>query len=114
MIASLRRLALAAALGLAAVAPACAHPHVWITAKAELAYEAGLLTRGVSQVYASVGETGTDGRVGIRLYYKPLVLLIWIGSLVMALGGGLSLTDLRFRLAAPKRAAPAAAVQPAE
>ncbi len=34
--------------------------------------EAGLLTRGVSQVYASVGETGADGSVGIRLYYKPL------------------------------------------
>ncbi|WP_279356437.1 heme lyase CcmF/NrfE family subunit [Methylobacterium indicum] len=63
--------------------------------------EAGLLTRGVSQVYASVGETGTDGRVGIRLYYKPLVLLIWLGAVVMALGGGLALTDRRFRVGAP-------------
>ncbi len=63
--------------------------------------EAGLLTPRVSQVYASVGETGTDGRVGIRLYYKPLVLLIWLGAVVMALGGGLSLTDRRFRVGAP-------------
>ncbi len=63
--------------------------------------EAGLLTRGVSQVYASVGETGADGSVGIRLYYKPLVLLIWLGAVVMALGGGLSLTDRRFRVGAP-------------
>ncbi|AWN46350.1 heme lyase NrfEFG subunit NrfE [Methylobacterium terrae] len=63
--------------------------------------EAGLLTVGVSQVYASVGETGADGRVGIRLYYKPLVLMIWLGAVVMALGGGLSLTDRRFRVGAP-------------
>ncbi|MRI53450.1 DUF1007 family protein [Methylobacterium sp. DB1607] len=46
--ASLRRLAVTAALGLAAglaaSSPASAHPHVWITAKAELAYEAGRVT----------------------------------------------------------------------
>jgi ABC-type uncharacterized transport system substrate-binding protein len=45
---SLRRLAVTAALGLAAglaaSSPASAHPHVWITAKAELAYEAGRVT----------------------------------------------------------------------
>lgn len=33
------RLALAAGLALAAVSPAAAHPHVWVTAKAEVAYE---------------------------------------------------------------------------
>ena len=46
--ATLRRLAVTAALGLAAglaaSSPASAHPHVWITAKAELAYEAGRVT----------------------------------------------------------------------
>ncbi|MCJ2031836.1 DUF1007 family protein [Methylobacterium sp. J-043] len=46
--ASLRYRALAAALGLVAslatVSSARAHPHVWITAKAELAYEAGRVT----------------------------------------------------------------------
>jgi cytochrome c-type biogenesis protein CcmF len=63
--------------------------------------EASLLTVGVSQVYASVGESLPDGSLGLRLYYKPLVLLIWIGAVVMALGGGLSLTDRRFRVGAP-------------
>ncbi|WP_407519709.1 heme lyase CcmF/NrfE family subunit [Methylobacterium oryzisoli] len=63
--------------------------------------EASLLTVGVSQVYASVGESQPDGSLGLRLYYKPLVLLIWIGAVVMALGGGLSLTDRRFRVGAP-------------
>jgi len=46
--ASLRYRALAAALGLVAslatVSSAWAHPHVWITAKAELSYEAGRVT----------------------------------------------------------------------
>ncbi|MGY2047097.1 heme lyase CcmF/NrfE family subunit [Methylobacterium sp. JK268] len=78
--------------------------------------EASLLTIGASQVYASVGETQADGSVGIRLYYKPLVLLIWLGAVVMALGGGLSLTDRRFRIGAParRRAPTAAAAVPAE
>lgn len=46
--ASLRHRVPVAALGLVAalatVSPAWAHPHVWITAKAELAYEAGRIT----------------------------------------------------------------------
>ena len=66
--------------------------------------ESGLLTVGASQVYASLGEIGQDGSVGLRLYYKPLVLLIWLGALVMAIGGGLSLTDRRMRVGAPARA----------
>ncbi len=78
--------------------------------------EAGILTTGLGQVYASLGEVQADGSVGIRLYHKPLVLLIWIGSLVMAAGGTLSLTDRRLRIGAPTRAkaaTPTAAV-PAE
>nr|WP_210381267.1 heme lyase CcmF/NrfE family subunit [Microvirga zambiensis] len=66
--------------------------------------EAGIMTVGLGQVYASIGEVQADGSIGMRLYYKPLVLLIWIGSLVMAAGGGLSLTDRRLRIAAPARA----------
>ena len=66
--------------------------------------ESGLKTVGVSQVYASLGEVLPDGTVGMRLYYKPLVLLIWLGAVVMAMGGGLSLTDRRMRVGAPARA----------
>ncbi|WP_414471681.1 heme lyase CcmF/NrfE family subunit [Microvirga sp. M2] len=77
--------------------------------------EAGIMTVGLGQVYVSLGEMQADGSVGVRLYYKPLVLLIWIGALVMALGGGISLTDRRLRIGAPVRArASAAAPVPAE
>ena len=41
----------------------------------------------------------------MRLYHKPLVLLIWLGAVVMALGGALSLSDRRLRIGAPKPAA---------
>ena len=66
--------------------------------------EAGILTVGLGQVYASIGEVQADGSIGMRLYHKPLVLLIWIGSLVMAAGGTLSLMDRRLRIGTPARA----------
>ena len=76
------------------------------TARGMPTTEAGILTRGLDQIYVSVGEIGTDGSVGLRLYDKPLVLLIWIGSLFMAAGGALSLTDRRLRIGVPVRAQP--------
>jgi cytochrome c-type biogenesis protein CcmF len=44
------------------------------------------------------------------------VLLIWLGAVVMGLGGALSLSDRRLRVGAPKPAAksPKSALQPAE
>ena len=77
--------------------------------------EAALMTRGVGQLYLSLGDANADGSIAIRLYYKPLVLLIWLGAVVMMLGGALSLSDRRLRIGAPKPAKPAqAALQPAE
>ena len=76
--------------------------------------EAGIVTRGLSQVYASLGETYPDGSVGLRLFDKPLVLLVWLGAVVMAFGGALSFADRRVRIGAGSRArAPLGAV-PAE
>jgi len=66
--------------------------------------EAALLTRGFSQLYLSLGETRADGSVVVRLYHKPFVLLIWLGAVVMFLGGGLSLSDRRLRVGAPRPA----------
>ena len=65
--------------------------------------EAGILTYGFSQVYIQFGErSGPDGRV-VRFWYKPFVLLIWIGTLFMASAGFLSLTDRRWRIGVPAR-----------
>ena len=75
--------------------------------------EAALLTRGASQLYLSLGDANDDGSIAVRLYYKPLVLLIWLGAIVMMFGGLLSLSDRRLRIGAPKPAAKSA-LQPAE
>ncbi len=65
-------------------------------------------------VYLVLGDQqqGT-GAWAVRSYYKPLANWIWIGSLIMALGGLVSLTDRRYRVGAAARRAQAAAV-PAE
>jgi len=76
--------------------------------------EAALLARGASQLYISLGEMNNDGAIVVRIYHKPLVLMIWFGALVMALGGLLSLSDRRLRVGAPKPARAARALQPAE
>ena len=76
--------------------------------------EAGILTLGLDQVYASLGEVHPDGSVGLRLYFKPIVLLIWLGALAMAAGGALSFSDRRYRIGAPRRARAAVAAVPAE
>ena len=76
--------------------------------------ESALMTRGVSQLYLSLGEQGPDGSIAVRLYYKPLVLLIWLGPLLMVIGGGLSLSDRRLRIGAPRPARARTALAPAE
>ncbi len=80
--------------------------------------EAALMTRGFSQLYVSLGDPSPDGSLAVRLYFKPLVLMIWLGAAFMFAGGGLSLSDRRLRVGAPRpakaRAKPQAVPQPAE
>ncbi|MHA6685182.1 heme lyase CcmF/NrfE family subunit [Mesorhizobium sp. A556] len=65
--------------------------------------ESGIKTLGLSQLYISLGDDGTDGSVVVRLWWKPLVTLIWLGALVMMVGAGMSLMDRRLRVGAPSR-----------
>jgi cytochrome c-type biogenesis protein CcmF len=76
--------------------------------------EAALMTRGASQLYLSLGDENPDGTVPVRLYFKPLVMLTWLGAVLMFIGGGLSLSDRRLRVGAPRPAKARAALQPAE
>src|SRR5712692_6739655 len=76
--------------------------------------ETALMTRGFSQLYLSLGDPNPDGSLAVRLYYKPLVLLIWFGAVVMVIGGALSLSGRRLRVGAPKPARSKAALSPAE
>ena len=65
--------------------------------------EAGIRTFGFSQLYVSLGERQPDGTIAVRIWWKPLVTLIWLGGLVMMLGGFVSLLDRRLRIGAPTR-----------
>jgi cytochrome c-type biogenesis protein CcmF len=83
------------------------------TVRATETTEAAIKTFGLSQLYVSLGDIGEDGTTTVRIYWKPLVTLIWIGPLIMALGGLVSLSDRRLRVGAPSPARRAASV-PAE
>jgi cytochrome c-type biogenesis protein CcmF len=84
------------------------------TTRGSTTTEAALLTRGASQLYISLGDLNDSGAIVVRIYYKPLVLFIWFGAVVMACGGVLSLSDRRLRVGAPKPARTSRALQPAE
>jgi cytochrome c-type biogenesis protein CcmF len=75
--------------------------------------QAALMTRGVSQLYLSLGDPMQNGNVAVRLYFKPQVLLIWLGAAIMFAGGALSLSDRRLRVGAPQPAKTKAALRPA-
>jgi cytochrome c-type biogenesis protein CcmF len=77
--------------------------------------EAGIKTLYLGQIYVSITDQNPDGSVDARIYWKPLVALIWLGALVMAFGGGLSLSDRRLRIGIARRSlVRALAPQPAE
>jgi len=66
--------------------------------------ESALANFWPSELYISLGDIGDDGATTVRVYWKPLVTLIWLGAVVMALGGLLSLSDRRLRVGAPRPA----------
>jgi len=74
--------------------------------------EAAIETYGFSQLYLQLGESNPDGSHVVRAWYKPYVTLIWLGCVLMAGAGMLSLSDRRLRIGAPRPAAAKAA--PAE
>jgi cytochrome c-type biogenesis protein CcmF len=76
--------------------------------------EAALMTRRLSQLYLSIGDPNPDGALPVRLYFKPQVLMIWLGAVIMFIGGALSLSDRRLRIGAPRPAKSRTALQAAE
>jgi cytochrome c-type biogenesis protein CcmF len=62
----------------------------------EAAIDAGLFR----DLFVALGEEldSTDGAWAVRIHYKPFVRWIWLGSLLMALGGCIAVADKRYRL----------------
>ena len=75
--------------------------------------EAGIDYGLFRDVYLALGDPQDGGGWALRTYIKPFANWLWAGCILMALGGLISLSDRRFRVAAGARHAPTAAT-PAE
>jgi cytochrome c-type biogenesis protein CcmF len=56
-------------------------------------------------VYVALGEPFDNGDWGLRLYYRPMMRLVWLGGLLAFLGGLIAISDRRYRLAQAAAAA---------
>jgi len=72
--------------------------------------ESGIHTTWYADLYTVLGESDAAGTWTTRFYFEPLVPWIWLGAVVMTLGGLVSLSDRRHRVGAPHRR-PAGATQ---
>ena len=73
--------------------------------------EASIKTMFTGDLYIVLGERGSTSSKfstnwSTRIYFNPLVVWIWGGAILMALGGLISLTDRRYRIGAPTAARP--------
>ena len=64
--------------------------------------EAGINSTLTRDLYIALGDVQGDGWT-IRTYVKPFAVWIWIGCMVMAMGGILSMSDRRLRIASTSR-----------
>ena len=79
--------------------------------------ESAIRSTLAGDLYASIArpasaEAGAGGALTLRILYEPLVNFIWIGSVMLVLGGLLSLSDRRLRVGAPRRGSPQRAAGP--
>jgi cytochrome c-type biogenesis protein CcmF len=76
------------------------------TAGGQTTSEVGLCYRGLSHIYLVLGER-RDGGPGaawlVRAYWNPWATLIFLGPVIMGLGGVTSLSDRRLRLGVGRR-----------
>ena len=59
--------------------------------------EAGIDPGWRHDLFVALGEPLGDGSWSVRIQVKPLVRFIWLGALIMALGGLLAILDRRYR-----------------
>ena len=75
--------------------------------------EAGILAGWNRDLLISMGDQiGTD-TWSVRVQYKPLVRFIWLGCLLMAIGGLVAVSDRRYRVPAEQRVRVSPAAEPA-
>ncbi len=60
--------------------------------------EASISINPVRDIYISLGEELEEGGWSVRIYFKPFVQWIWLGCVLMGMGGILTMTDKRYRI----------------
>jgi cytochrome c-type biogenesis protein CcmF len=70
----------------------------WMT---EASIRAGL----DKDLFVALGDQLGNGGWSVRIQYKPMIRFIWLGALIMALGGLIAITDRRYRSKVRKTAA---------
>jgi cytochrome c-type biogenesis protein CcmF len=65
--------------------------------------EAGIEVGAARDLFAALGEELGEGRWSLRLQYKPLIRYVWLGAILIALGGGIAALDRRYRQPAAAR-----------
>ena len=61
--------------------------------------EAGILARWNRDLFIALGDQLGNDTWSVRIQYKPMIRFIWLGALVMALGGAIAISDRRYRRA---------------
>ena len=59
--------------------------------------EAAIRSTIWGDLYAVIGDADGQGGYVTRIYFNPLVAWMWTGAFIMVLGGGMSLSDRRYR-----------------
>ncbi len=72
------------------------------TAQKQTTSDVAIRTNFMRDLYAVLGDE-RDGSAVLRLHVNPLAPWIWLGGVIMAAGGALSLADRRLRVGAPSR-----------
>jgi cytochrome c-type biogenesis protein CcmF len=83
-------------------------------ARGDVMTETAIDTGIFRHLYVSLGEPAGAGAWTVRVYYKPFVGWIWGGAILMAIGGGLAVSDRRYALAARKEREAKETLKPAE
>jgi cytochrome c-type biogenesis protein CcmF len=75
--------------------------------------ETAIRTNFLADLYVALGDGDAQGNWTLRAYWKPLVPWIWIGAIIMAFGGVVSLSDRRWRVGVAARSKRLPAAVPA-
>lgn len=71
--------------------------------KGQVMTEAAIENGFFRDLYVAMGEPLGESAWAVRVHYKPFVRWMWLGAIMMAIGGGLAASDKRYRMRLRKK-----------